>query len=254
MTKKLSTVAWQQIYPIYLSLQQHRFNQQLRDGSLPPEIFRRFLIQDAYYLKSLARCFGIIGRKLPSHSHFFLSYEEDGFKDEMDLINHYLKDDFESRPLESGAVNNSTQNITPATRDYADGLLYTAACEPPEIALAHLLACFRYFLELSIWMNATTIRSIPNHPQALWINTYSDESFRDSVDHFTRIYDEVASFASKTIQQRMLAASVKGAKLELRFIDEIYCPPRHSLSLFKNTPSTAPGTPTTIDLRHNCRR
>lgn len=230
MTNKLSTVAWRQMHPIYLSIQRHHFNQNLRDGSLSPVTFKRFLKQDVYYLRNLARCMGLIGRKAGSDGFFFLSYEDDGFKDELDFIHHYfLQDDC------------SHAHITAATRDYTDFLLRTASREPVEIAIASVLPCFWLFKELGVWMNST-MPSILNHPHERWIETYSDENFSDSVDHLIRVFDEVASFAPKAIQERMIATSIKSAQLEWRFINEVYHPSHHSLSLFKKGSSTVGAT------------
>lgn len=229
-SKTLSTVAWQQIRPIYLDIMRHRFNQELLDGSLPPVKFRRFLKQDVYYLRNLARCLGIIGRKVHSQNYFFLSYEDDGFKEELDYIHCYFLQNNFSYPTDTVCLA--------ATRDYSDYQLRTAACEPVEVAIASVLPCFLFFRELGIWMNAN-MTSTQNHPYIRWINTYSSKNFCDSVDHIIEIFDEVAFFTSDEIRQRMLMACKKSARFEWRFVNEIENPPGCSLNLFKDMTATA---------------
>ncbi|GEM_PF-346206 len=244
---KLSRLAWQQIHPIYLTVQHHRFNQELLNGSLPFVKFRRFLQQDVYYLSNLARCFGIIGRKTHSHSHFFLNYEDDGFKDELDCIHYYSLQDNDSPPTDPlsnrrGAVKKSEEvtwnGLTSATRDYTDYLLRTAAFEPVEIAIASVLPCFWFFRELGVSMSTHEI-STQTNPYARWINTYSDQRFSDSVNQMIQLFDEVAFFSSDEMKKRMLSACNRSAQFEWRFVNELDYPLSYSPSLFKKPQSVA---------------
>ena len=40
----------------------------LSDGTLPPEVFRHYILQDALYLKHYARCLAIVAAKAPDNA------------------------------------------------------------------------------------------------------------------------------------------------------------------------------------------
>ena len=42
--------------------------QRLSDGTLPPEVFRHYILQDALYLKHYARCLAIVAAKAPDNA------------------------------------------------------------------------------------------------------------------------------------------------------------------------------------------
>lgn len=209
---KLSTRAWRQVSPTFDAIKQHPFNRELIDGSLSKIKFACFLDNDVYHLKNFARCLGIIARKAHTHQHFFWCYDDSPFKEVLDFVHFYFKNEL-NLP--------ETKNITRATKHYSDYLLRTTACEPVEIAIAAILPCFWIYRELGFWIVAN--KSVDKqHPFARWIETYSSESFSDSVDEAIQIFDETGRFCTHTTQQRMLDSFVKSTYFEWHFLNDAY--------------------------------
>ena len=60
-----TTELWASITPIYQTILRHPFVRGLTDGSLSPEAFRFYVIQDAHYLRDFARALSIAAARAP---------------------------------------------------------------------------------------------------------------------------------------------------------------------------------------------
>ena len=59
-------LAWERTDHIYNSILKMQFIQELENGSLNPEIFKHYIVQDAVYLGEFARTLSLISAKAPT--------------------------------------------------------------------------------------------------------------------------------------------------------------------------------------------
>ena len=59
---------WEEMRPTFERILEHPFITGLADGSLPHEVFVRYLIQDAFYLEDYGRCWALLGGRSPEIS------------------------------------------------------------------------------------------------------------------------------------------------------------------------------------------
>jgi len=59
---------WASIDGIFKHILEHPFMRGLTDGSLDPDVFRFYVVQDALYLRDYARALAICGAKAPEDS------------------------------------------------------------------------------------------------------------------------------------------------------------------------------------------
>ncbi|MGO8658353.1 thiaminase II, partial [Rhizobium ruizarguesonis] len=67
-TGSFTAAAWDRIAPIMAEIEVLPLLQRLSDGTLPPEVFRHYILQDALYLKHYARCLAIVAAKAPDNA------------------------------------------------------------------------------------------------------------------------------------------------------------------------------------------
>ena len=60
---------WSDIEGVYAAVREHPFLAGLADGSLPRETFRRFVVQDAHYLRGYARALALRAARAPDDQH-----------------------------------------------------------------------------------------------------------------------------------------------------------------------------------------
>src|ERR1700684_1142596 len=59
---------WAEASGTYAAIVRHPFLTGLTDGSLAPELFSHYVVQDAHYLRDFARALTVVGSKAPTHT------------------------------------------------------------------------------------------------------------------------------------------------------------------------------------------
>ena len=59
---------WTEAAGTYAAIVKHPFLAGLTDGSLDPELFTHYVVQDAHYLRDFARTLTVVGSKAPTHA------------------------------------------------------------------------------------------------------------------------------------------------------------------------------------------
>lgn len=208
---KLSARAWERSIPVIQAIKTHSFNQELKKGILDRNIFAYYIEQDSRYLEDFSRCHAIIAAKAPTpYIRTFLHYSEAIWLTENTLVHGYFRDKLKIK---------ETKQTTPATLNYTNYLLRTAALEPFEIAIAAVLPCFWVYHEVG---RSIIDESDKNNPYARWIETYSGEDFGESVDEMIQIFDEAGECASEATQEKMLDAFNQSTWMEWHFWNDAY--------------------------------
>lgn len=198
---KWSQLAWSNAAPIYRAILELPFVRQLADGTLPREIFERYIGQDSLYIGRYCRVLSHIASRLPyaDMTEAFLGFALDGVAVEKALHSLYISE----RPAE----------MSPACLMYTSTLM-AQAYESVEVEAAAILPCFWVYLKVGQHI-AATMKS--GNPYADWIATYSDPAFDISNQRAIDICDRLAAEASPKVQQAMTDVFVLCTRMEWLF-------------------------------------
>lgn len=208
---KFTEELWAEALPIYQQIQEHPFNQELKNGTLPVEKFKFYIYQDSLYLADFARALGSTGTKSGTSQELldFLQFAQNAILVERALHIGYFKE-YEI-DLKSGKA--------PGCFAYTNYLLAASAFESYEVAVAALLPCFWIYKKVGDYIYENQAK--PN-PYQNWIDAYAGEDFALSVEKALQICDRIAETASDTTRKKMKEAYVAASKLEYVFWDSAY--------------------------------
>ena len=212
---RFSDQAWQCTARLREAIHRLPFNTELAAGSLAPDRFRVYIVQDALYLGRFARVLAIAAAKAPD-SDAMQSFAQSALSAvavEQALHGRYLKE-FGIDPAGIGDAETS-----PVCLAYTSYLLAAAYHEPWEVLVAALLPCFRIY-----WDVGCTIaqKAAPDNPYRAWIDTYADERFGKAVETAVAIGDRAATAVTAATRAAMLAAFVRACQYEWLFWDGAY--------------------------------
>lgn len=211
--KTWTSKAWERIEPLYEKIISHAFNQELLEGTLSPERFAYYIVQDAHYLKEFGRALAIIGGRMenPKYMLAFSRFATGAIVVESELHRSYFK--------KFGVENYAT--ASPTTCLYTQFLLTKAALSSVEEAVAAVLPCFWIYKKVGDHIYTNQYEGKAN-PYAQWINTYAGEEFAESVGEAILITDALANSASSELQGKMFDSFEFATKLEWMFWDSAY--------------------------------
>jgi thiaminase/transcriptional activator TenA len=202
--------AWRSVQPTYEQIIEHPFVRHLRAGTLPRDVFLRYLLDDARYLSGYARALAMIAPRLPDAADVaVLARSAAGAVEAERALHGTLLG-------EHGIDVDAPGEPSPTCQLYISYLIAAAATEPVEVALAAVLPCFRVYAEVGTAIAAGTA---PDHPYAAWIATYSDPEFAAVTAEVEALADRLAKRAGAGVPERMDAAYALSTKLEWMFWD-----------------------------------
>jgi thiaminase/transcriptional activator TenA len=212
---RFSDQAWQRTARLREAIHRLPFNTELAAGSLEPDRFRVYIVQDALYLGRFARVLAIAAAKAPD-SDAMQSFAQSALSAvavEQALHGRYLRE-FGIDPAGIGDAETSPDCLA-----YTSYLLAAAYHEPWEVLVAALLPCFRIY-----WDVGCTIaqKAAPDNPYRAWIDTYADERFGKAVETAVAIGDRAATAVTAATRAAMLAAFVRACQYEWLFWDGAY--------------------------------
>jgi thiaminase (transcriptional activator TenA) len=163
----------------------HPFVKGLGDGSLDRGSFRRYVAQDAFFLRAFAAAYAVTAGKsadnLPRMQtlHALMG----GAMEELKLHAEYGR--------ELGIDLDSVRPYA-ATSAYRDFLLRTAWHEPVGVALAAMAPCMRLYAFLGRNLADAHVPLLADHPYRKWIETYASDEFEALAREVERLVDETA--------------------------------------------------------------
>ncbi len=212
--RPFAELAWDTVQPRCRDILAHPFVVGLGDGSLPDDVFVRYLLDDAHYLASYARTLAVIASRMPTTAGvgLFAGFAQGAVVAERELHRSIL----EPRGIDPDAPGVAGES--PACAAYTGFLARAAATAPVEVAAAAVLPCFRVYLEVG---RSLVPHRHDTHPYAAWIDTYEGDVFAEAVAVAERAVDELAA-AAPHHQAAMLAAYQRATDLEWRFWDQAW--------------------------------
>jgi thiaminase/transcriptional activator TenA len=212
---RFSEEAWERTAALRAAIHHLPFNTELAAGTLAPERFRFYIMQDALYLAQYSRVLSLAAAKAPDTgtSQVFAHSALGAIAVEQRLHEHYLRE-FGVEPAAAAAAQPAPDCLA-----YTSFLLATSHQEPWAVLVAALLPCFWIYWDVA---SAITRLAAPNNRYQAWIDTYADPAFGEAVQRVIDIADETAARATPARRDAMLAAFSRSAQYEWLFWDGAY--------------------------------
>ena len=199
----------------------HPFVRALVDGSLDPERFKFYQMQDARYLEAIADAFVRIGTRCPEPDDklWFVEAAERALRTERSLHLHY------GDRLGYGPEDLRTLELTPTNRAYQNHMLERTQRGTRLEALAAVTPCPWLYRELGaeIWDELNGSVS-DDHPYADWIRRYADPDPEETMDldELLGRLDRWAQKQSEDARERALEAFRTSARYEWMFWEQAW--------------------------------
>ena len=195
---------------------EHRFVQQLGDGSLAPEAFQHYLKQDYLFLIQFARAFALAAYKSPTLSD--LRQAKDGLQaivdTELGLHIEYCR--------EWGISEEELANLPEARATLAYTRYVLDTGNRGDLLDLHvaLSPCMVGYGEIANWLNSrkATVRGDAN-PYDAWIAMYESEEFQDAMQAEIRWLDERLADVSPGRFEQLTRIFRDATRLEIDFWD-----------------------------------
>ncbi len=201
---------WQAIAPIWTAIVRHPFLRGLTDGSLPPESFRFYAVQDALYLREFARALSLAAARAPEDEWIIMFNEHAAGALKVERTLH------ESFFADWGLTPEKVATMAPAPTNlaYTSYLLAVAYGAPWHEAVAALLPCYWIYWEVG---KALERAGSPDPLYARWIGTYASEEFGGVVRAVIAATDRVAARGSPAEREAMTRHFVTTSRYEWMF-------------------------------------
>ncbi|MGB3556450.1 MAG: TenA family protein [Jannaschia sp.] len=208
-------ILWNETAALQEKIATMPFNAELAAGTLPPEIFRTYIIQDAHYLEGFARALALAGARA---SDCEAIAQLAGSAAGAIAVERQLPEDY----MVFYGVSAESLAATPPSRScdhYVDFLIRSAAVDPFPVAVAALLPCFWIYHRVGAAIHA---KAAPDHPYRAWIDTYASEPFEASVRNMLTLTDCLADTADDATRTAMRAAFARSSWHEWMFWESAY--------------------------------
>lgn len=215
---KLSEILYKEVSPIWESYLTHPFIQELRDGTLPVEKFRFYMIQDYRYLYDYCKVFalGIVKAGDPDLMRFFSDFVHFTLNGEMTIHRAYLKrlgasrEEILSTPMSLANVSYTHYMLEKA---YTGGVL--------EIMVSILACAWSYEL---IGQDL-----VKNNPQTLqdpffgeWVQGYSSDKYAQETRQLIDMTDRLGEGITPARLEDLKEIFVNCSRYEYAFWDMAY--------------------------------
>lgn len=210
-----SESVWSANADLIASIHALPFNRELAAGTLAPERFREYMLQDALYLVAYGRALALAAARAraPAEIEFFGEAAKVAIVVERALHEGFFRA-FGIDPADAARAEPS-----PTCAGYTNYLLAVAQTGSVEELVGAILPCFWIYQDVGTRIAASPV---PGNPYQAWIDTYSDPGFAASTRRVVGVFDALAEAASEADRARMAAAFRWSARYEWMFWDAAY--------------------------------
>lgn len=191
------------------------FNTELAAGTLSPDAFKGYIIQDAHYLEGFARALALTASRAPEAN---IIAQLAGSAAGAIAVERQLHDDYMVRfgvsPQAFSAARPSC-----ACDHYTAFLIRSAAIDPFPVAVTALLPCFWIYHKIGTDIHAS---ATPDNPYCAWIDTYAGDEFAASVQAMIDLTDRLGASADPDTRNAMKAAFAQSSWHEWMFWHSAY--------------------------------
>ena len=202
----LSQECWQSVGDWFEAICRHEFVTGLVDGTLPEDVFVRYLVDDAPYRDRYARVRATLAARAPDVAgiEVLAGSAVGAVAAERELHRAYLA----PRGLDPDTA--VVPEASPTCVAYTGSLEAAAHTAAFDVALAAVLPCFRVYAEVGRHVLAR--RPPGDHPYGAWIDTYAAPEFDEAVARAEAYLDAVA-----TDRDAVLCAYRRSTRFEWMF-------------------------------------
>jgi thiaminase/transcriptional activator TenA len=204
---------WAEAAATYAAILKHPFLAGLTDGSLDPELFTQYVVQDAHYLRDFARTLAVVGSKAPTDAAVGMFARHAAGTAEVELTLH------ESLLTELGIQTTDAMPVAPTTLAYTSYLLATAYRGTFADGLAAVLPCYWIYAEVGAEL---VKRGSPDPRYQRWIDTYADDEYQNIVAEVLALTDNVGLTLGAAEETRARAHFAVTARYEWMFWDSAW--------------------------------
>jgi thiaminase (transcriptional activator TenA) len=182
MSDRFSGELWQGVTGVYDAILAHPFLTGLTDGSLPPDAFAFYVVQDAIYLRRYAQALAAVASRAPTpgQTETFARHAADAIAVEKTLHGTLLAD------LGIDPVSAEQAEPAPVNLAYISYLLATVNTGSYAEGVGAVLPCYWIYWEVG---KELLRRGSPDPRYQQWIDMYSSEEFGDVVREVIDITD-----------------------------------------------------------------
>jgi thiaminase/transcriptional activator TenA len=210
-----SAQLWQQIAPTYDAILAHPFLTELADGTLNPDAFAHYVVQDLHYLRDYARALAVLAARADSRADLTMlaRHAVNAAADELALHTTLLP----ALGLESETV--ATVPAAPTTLAYTSYLLATVYGGSFAEGLAAVLPCYWIYAQVGTELLQA---GSPDPRYQRWIDAYGGAEFAAVVEEVLDVVDRTGLALGP--QERAAAARQMAttARYEWMFWDAAY--------------------------------
>jgi thiaminase (transcriptional activator TenA) len=184
MSDSFSAELWQDVTGIYAAILAHPFLTGLTDGSLPPEAFAFYVVQDALYLQRYGQALAAVGSRAPASADtaMFARHAAGALEVEQSLHGSLLAD------LGIDPATAAHAEPAPVNLAYTSYLLATVSVGSYAEGVSAVLPCYWIYWEVG---KELVRRGSPDPRYQRWIDLYGSEEFGDIVREVLAVTDQL---------------------------------------------------------------
>jgi thiaminase/transcriptional activator TenA len=196
----------------------HPFVQALAEGSLDPQRFRFYQMQDARYLEAFADATSLISTRCPDPGDklWFIDAARLALVVEGDLHEGY------GETLGYDAEDIRALTLTPNNRAYQDHMVRQAQTGTLVEAVAAVTPCPWLYIDLGQHLEQEIPELTDEHPYAEWLAMYRDPEFNDYMDNLLDRLQRFADAADAAARDRAKTAFATSVRYEWMFWEQAW--------------------------------
>mmetsp|Transcript_49017 Transcript_49017/g.111649 ORF Transcript_49017/g.111649 Transcript_49017/m.111649 type:complete len:246 (+) Transcript_49017:76-813(+) len=197
------------------------FLSELVAGTLSPETFAHYLMQDHLYLREYGKVLkGLADKAITPEAKENMSRAAENIT----TVEGALHETFLTELSVLSAEEREKVEASPTCQGYTDFQQTLLASAPYEVAFASIMPCYTIYCEVGRWIesNAPSVEALDAHPYARWIRTYGGDGFEQATARAAGIFDNLAAAASDETRAQMLRTFQQAARFEYMFWDSAY--------------------------------
>jgi thiaminase/transcriptional activator TenA len=201
---------WQAMDGVYREIVDHPFLTGLTDGSLPRDVFRHYVVQEAHFLPDYARALAACAARSPEPTSVQRFARDAAMTVEVEhslvveLLAAFGLDESDARKVP----------LSPTTVGYASYLVRTCSLGTYPEALGAIVPCYWIYARVGEKLLA---ESSPDPLYAWWIETYGGEGYQETVAGVLDLLDRLT--LTEEERARLLERAVTTARFEWMFWD-----------------------------------
>lgn len=215
---KFTDYLFDEVKDIWKSYLNHPFVNEIGEGTLPKEKFKRYLIQDYLYLKEFSKVFamGIVKSETIKEMKFFNRTAKGSMEDEAAIHIDYMKK-LGIPPVE--AEKCSLEMVSSSYTSYMQAVALTGGVK--EIVMA-TLPCNWSYNYIGHYLYETYKDNLEGNYYKDWIEMYADNEFDEVLKEWLEYTNHICKNLSEEEIKKLTEIFIKSSLYELDFWNMAY--------------------------------